>query len=124
MCLNITMDQTKYKTICISDTHLGTKDAKADILNNFLKHHSCENLFLIGDIIDGWKIQQNKWRWRQSHSNVVRRILGMGKHGTRLSMLQVIMMNSSAHSSHRHLKWVIYVSSTKQSIVALMVYYF
>ena len=78
------MDQTKYKTICISDTHLGTKDAKADILNNFLKHHTCENLFLIGDIIDGWKIQQNKWRWKQSHSNVVRRILGMGKHGTKV----------------------------------------
>ena len=79
------MDQTKYKTICISDIHLGTKDAKADILNNFLKHHSCENLFLVGDIVDGWKIQQNKWRWKQSHSNVVRRILGMGKHGTRVT---------------------------------------
>jgi len=72
---------TKYKTICISDLHLGTKDAKADLLNNFLKHHSCENLFLIGDIIDGWKIQQNKWRWRQSHTNVIRRILGYSKRG-------------------------------------------
>jgi UDP-2,3-diacylglucosamine pyrophosphatase LpxH len=72
---------TKYKTICISDTHLGTKDCQADILNNFLKHHTCENLFLVGDIIDGWKIQQNKWKWQQSHSNVLRRILGMGKHG-------------------------------------------
>ena len=81
------MDQTKYKTICISDTHLGTKDAKADILNNFLKHHTCENLFLIGDIIDGWKIQQNKWRWKQSHSNVVRRILGMGKHGVKVTYI-------------------------------------
>lgn len=79
------MTPTKYKTICISDLHLGTKDSKADLLNNFLKHNTAENLFLIGDIIDGWKIQQNKWRWNQSHSNVIRRILGMGKHGVNVT---------------------------------------
>jgi len=81
------VNQVKYKTICISDFHLGTKDAQADLLNNFLKHHTCENLFLVGDIIDGWKIQQNKWRWKQSHSNVVRRILGMGKHGVKVTYI-------------------------------------
>ena len=80
-----TVPITKYKTICISDCHLGTKDAKADLLSNFLKHHSCENLFLVGDIIDGWKIQQNKWRWSQSHSNVIRRILGYSKRGTKIT---------------------------------------
>jgi len=74
----------KYKTICISDTHLGSKDAQADLLNNFLKHNTAENLFLIGDIIDGWKIQQNKWQWKQSHSNCIRRILGAGKHGCKV----------------------------------------
>ena len=77
----MTSQITKYKTICISDLHLGTKDAKADLLNNFLKHHTCENLFLIGDIIDGWKIQQNKWAWQQSHTNVIRKILGLSKRG-------------------------------------------
>ena len=61
---------------------MGTKDSKADQLNNFLKNNSCENLFLVGDIIDGWKIQKNRFRWKQSHSNVVRRILGLAKHGT------------------------------------------
>lgn len=71
----------RYKTICISDFHLGTKDAKAELLNNFLKHHTCDNLFLVGDIIDGWKIQQNKWAWKQSHTNVIRRILGYSKRG-------------------------------------------
>ena len=78
----MTKQTTHYKTICVSDCHLGTKGAQADLLNNFLKHHTCDNLFLLGDIIDGWKIQQNKWRWKQSHSNVIRRVLGMGKHGT------------------------------------------
>ena len=76
---------TKYKTICISDLHLGTTDCKADLLNNFLKHHSCDNLFLVGDIIDGWKIQQNKWRWKQSHTNVMQNILKYSKHGCKVT---------------------------------------
>jgi UDP-2,3-diacylglucosamine pyrophosphatase LpxH len=76
------MDIKKYKTICISDTHLGSRDAKADLLSNFLKHHECDNLFLIGDILDGWKIQQNKWKWKKSHTDVIRRILGYAKKGT------------------------------------------
>jgi UDP-2,3-diacylglucosamine pyrophosphatase LpxH len=78
------MKAKTYRSIFISDVHLGTRDCKADQLNNFLKHNSCETLYLIGDIIDAWKIQQNKWRWKQSHSNVVRRILGHAKRGTRV----------------------------------------
>jgi UDP-2,3-diacylglucosamine pyrophosphatase LpxH len=38
----------------------------------------------VGDIIDAWRIQQNKWRWKQSHTNVVRRVLGHAKRGTRV----------------------------------------
>ena len=74
----------KYRTIFISDVHLGTKDCKAEILNNFLKNNSCEKLYLVGDIIDGWKVQQNRLRWKQSHSNVLRRILGFSKHGSQV----------------------------------------
>jgi len=62
-----------YRSIFVSDVHLGTKDSQADKLNNFLKHNSCDTLYLVGDIIDAWRIQQNKWRWKQSHTNVVRR---------------------------------------------------
>jgi UDP-2,3-diacylglucosamine pyrophosphatase LpxH len=76
--------QTKYRTIFISDVHLGTRDCKAEELNNFLKHNSCETLYLVGDIIDGWRIQQNKWRWKQSHTNVIRRILGASKRDTKV----------------------------------------
>jgi UDP-2,3-diacylglucosamine pyrophosphatase LpxH len=64
---------------------LDARDSKADLLNNFLKHHTCDNLFLIGDIIDGWKIQQNKWKWKQSHTNVIRRILGYSKRGVKVT---------------------------------------
>jgi len=73
-----------YRTISISDVHLGTKDCKAEALNNFLKHNTCETLYLVGDIIDGWKVAQNRWRWKQSHTNVIRRVLGHAKRGTRV----------------------------------------
>jgi UDP-2,3-diacylglucosamine pyrophosphatase LpxH len=71
-----------YKTIFISDIHLGSKGCKADILVDFLKNNTTDKLYLVGDIIDGWKIQQNKWAWKQSHTNVVRKILGYAKQGT------------------------------------------
>lgn len=76
--------QNTYRSIFISDVHLGTKDSQASKLNNFLKHHTCNTLYLVGDIIDAWKIQQNRWRWKQSHTNVVRRVLGHAKRGTRV----------------------------------------
>jgi UDP-2,3-diacylglucosamine pyrophosphatase LpxH len=78
------MTAKTYRSIFISDVHLGTKDSQAEKLNNFLKHNSCDTLYLIGDIIDAWRIQQNKWRWKQSHTNVVRRVLGHAKRGTRV----------------------------------------
>jgi len=82
--INIRMTIPKYKSIFISDVHLGTKDCKAATLNDFLKNNSCETLYLVGDIIDGWRIQQNKWRWKQTHTNVIRRILGCSKDGTKV----------------------------------------
>ena len=71
----------KYKSIFISDIHLGTKGCKADLLCDFLKHNQSENLFLVGDIIDGWRLER-KFYWPQSHSNVIRRILTAAKRGT------------------------------------------
>ena len=38
----------------------------------------------MGDIIDGWKVKDNKFKWRQSHTNVIRRILGFSKRGTKV----------------------------------------
>lgn len=74
----------KYKSIFISDVHLGAKDCKAEALTNFLRNNSCEILYLVGDIIDAWKIQQNRLRWRQSHTDVVRQILKCAKQNTRV----------------------------------------
>jgi UDP-2,3-diacylglucosamine pyrophosphatase LpxH len=75
------MLEKKYKSIFISDIHLGTKGCKAEILCDFLKHNISDNLFLVGDIIDGWRLER-KFYWPQSHSNVIRRILTAAKRGT------------------------------------------
>lgn len=71
----------KYKSIFISDIHLGSKGCKADHLCDFLKENDSENLFLVGDIIDGWRLQR-KFYWPQSHTNVIRRILTAAKRDT------------------------------------------
>ena len=72
-----------YKTIWISDIHLGSTACKADELCNFLKQNNCDTLYLVGDIIDGWKLER-KWNWPQEHSNVIRRILTKAKRGTKI----------------------------------------
>ncbi len=64
---------TKYKSIFISDVHLGSKGCKAELLSDFLKENTCENLFLVGDIIDGWRLKR-KFFWLQSHTDVIRKL--------------------------------------------------
>jgi UDP-2,3-diacylglucosamine pyrophosphatase LpxH len=70
-----------YKSIFISDIHLGSKACKATELCKFLKENNCETLYLVGDIIDGWKLSRG-WHFPQEHSNVIRRILTKAKRGT------------------------------------------
>lgn len=70
-----------YKSIFISDIHLGTRGCQAEALCEFLKNNTCENLFLVGDILDGWRLRK-KWYFPQSHANVIRRILTAAKRGT------------------------------------------
>jgi len=72
-----------YKSIFISDIHLGTRGCQADALCSFLKNNTCENLFLVGDVIDGWQLQK-RWYFPQSHANVIRRILTAAKRGTKV----------------------------------------
>lgn len=70
-----------YRTIWISDVHLGSPGCQANLLAKFLKEHESEQLYLVGDIIDGWRLK-SKFFWPQEHSNVVRRILTRAKRGT------------------------------------------
>ncbi|MEE2891002.1 MAG: UDP-2,3-diacylglucosamine diphosphatase [Pseudomonadota bacterium] len=70
-----------YRTIFLSDIHLGSRGCRADRLLDFLKSHSCDRLYLVGDIVDGWRMKRSLY-WPQSHSNVVRRVLTLAKRGT------------------------------------------
>ena len=72
-----------YRTIFISDTHLGTRGCKADLLADFLIHNDCQTLYLVGDIVDGWRLKKN-WYWSPSHSAVLNAILRKVDEGTRV----------------------------------------
>ena len=72
-----------YRTVWISDTHLGTPGCKADYLLDFLKSIECETLYLVGDIVDGWRLRKG-WYWPPRHNDIVRCILKQAKHGTRV----------------------------------------
>jgi UDP-2,3-diacylglucosamine pyrophosphatase LpxH len=63
-----------YRAVFISDLHLGTPGCQADALLDFLKSHTSDYLYLVGDIIDGWQLRR-KWYWPQAHNDVVQKIL-------------------------------------------------
>jgi UDP-2,3-diacylglucosamine pyrophosphatase LpxH len=72
-----------YRTVWISDVHLGTRGCKAEFLLDFLKHVECECLYLVGDIIDLWKLK-NGWYWPPLHNDIVRAVMEKAKKGTRV----------------------------------------
>lgn len=72
-----------YRTIWISDIHLGTAGCQAAYLLDFLKHNDSDTLYLVGDILDGWQLRKN-WYWPQSHNDVVQKILRKARKGTRV----------------------------------------
>lgn len=71
----------KFKSIFISDIHLGTRFSKSEQLLKFFKEHESEELYLVGDIIDGWAIKR-RFFWPQSHSDVIQKILRKSRKGT------------------------------------------
>jgi UDP-2,3-diacylglucosamine pyrophosphatase LpxH len=71
------------RTLFISDVHLGTKGAQAELLLDFLRHHEADTIFLVGDIIDGWKLK-NGWYFPQSHNDVVQKLLRKARKGARV----------------------------------------
>ena len=77
------MAKVKYRSIFISDVHLGTKDSQADYLLDFLKNTESDYLYLIGDIFDIWKMKSG-WHWPQINSNIVQNILYKAKTGTQV----------------------------------------
>ena len=73
----------RYRTVFISDVHLGTRGCQAELLLDFIKHIDCEHLYLVGDIIDGWRLKSG-WYWPQAHNDVVQKILRMARKGVKV----------------------------------------
>ncbi|HSI49382.1 MAG TPA: UDP-2,3-diacylglucosamine diphosphatase [Ideonella sp.] len=73
----------RFRTVWISDVHLGTPGCQAQALLDFLRVTECETLFLVGDIVDGWQLRRS-WYWPQAHNDVVQKLLRMARKGTRV----------------------------------------
>jgi UDP-2,3-diacylglucosamine pyrophosphatase LpxH len=73
----------RYRSIFISDVHLGFRGCRAEFLLDFLHNTESEYLYLVGDIIDVWEMK-NRLYWPQAHNNVIRTILGKAKRGTKV----------------------------------------
>ncbi|MEN3295545.1 MAG: hypothetical protein V7642_4798 [Burkholderiales bacterium] len=73
----------RFRTIWISDVHLGTTGCQAARLLEFLQATESETLYLVGDIIDGWQLKR-RWYWDQTHNNVVQNVLKKAKKGTQV----------------------------------------
>lgn len=73
----------QYRTVWISDVHLGTRGCNAEMLIDFLDHVDSETMYLVGDMIDGWAMKKRLY-WPASHNDIVWRILKRARRGTRI----------------------------------------
>jgi len=76
----------KYRSIWLSDIHLGTRGCQAEYLLDFLKHNDSDHLYLVGDIVDGWRLKKG-WFWPQPHNDVVQKILRRARKGTKVFLI-------------------------------------
>ncbi|MEM9667104.1 MAG: UDP-2,3-diacylglucosamine diphosphatase, partial [Bacteroidota bacterium] len=76
-------DPNRYRTIWISDLHLGTRDAKTAFLLDFLRQNESEYLYLVGDVVDGWALRRS-WYWDQTHNTVIQKLLRKVRKGTKV----------------------------------------
>jgi UDP-2,3-diacylglucosamine pyrophosphatase LpxH len=73
-----------YRTLFISDVHLGTPDSQAAMLVDFLREHQAETIYLVGDIIDCWRMKRKGFYWPQAHNDVVQKLLRQARKGARI----------------------------------------
>jgi UDP-2,3-diacylglucosamine pyrophosphatase LpxH len=73
----------RFRSLFISDVHLGAKGCQAGRLLDFLRWHEAETIYLVGDIVDGWQLKSG-WYWPQAHNDVVQKILRKARKGARV----------------------------------------
>jgi UDP-2,3-diacylglucosamine pyrophosphatase LpxH len=84
--LEETAARLQFRAIFISDVHLGTAGSQAERLLEFLRHTESRDLYLVGDIIDGWQLKR-RWYWHQSHNDVIQKVLRKARKGTRVTYI-------------------------------------
>jgi UDP-2,3-diacylglucosamine pyrophosphatase LpxH len=77
---------TKHRTLWLSDLHLGSPGCKAKQLVRFLRQNDCEQLYLVGDIFDGWKLK-SRFYWTPDHTRVIKAVLAKARRGTKVYYL-------------------------------------
>src|SRR5450432_388943 len=84
---NVTMSEEcperRFRTLFISDVHLGARGSQAERLLDFLRSHDADTIYLVGDIVDGWALQSN-WYWPQSHNDFVQKMLRKARKGAKV----------------------------------------
>ena len=73
----------RFRTVWVSDLHLGSHGCRAEVLSRWLKRIECDHLYLVGDIIDMWRLR-SRWYWPAEHNRVVRRLLKLAHRGTEI----------------------------------------
>lgn len=76
-------ERRHYRTVWVSDIHLGTRGCNATMLIDFFDHVDCETMYLVGDIIDGWRLKKRLF-WPAEHNDIVWRVLKRARRGTRV----------------------------------------
>ena len=75
--------ELNLRTVFISDIHLGTKGCQAEVLLDFLKYANAQTYYLVGDIVDGWRLKRS-WYWPRAHNDVVQKLLRKARKGSRI----------------------------------------
>ncbi|MGE3987638.1 UDP-2,3-diacylglucosamine diphosphatase [Pseudorhodoplanes sp.] len=74
------------RALFLSDVHLGTRASKSEKLYDFLRHHDARTIYLVGDIVDGWRLRA-RWHWPQAHNDVIRELFEAAARGTKIVYL-------------------------------------
>ena len=75
--------ERRFRTLFISDVHLGARGSQADLLLDFLRYHDADTIYLVGDIVDGWALKSG-WHWPQSHNDFVQKMLRKARKGAKI----------------------------------------
>ncbi|HJT99110.1 MAG TPA: UDP-2,3-diacylglucosamine diphosphatase [Rhodanobacteraceae bacterium] len=80
------MSRLTFRSVFVSDVHLGLRDCQARYLLDFLRSMQCERLYLVGDIIDFENLEKRPW-WHAEHGEVLAEILGIVARGTKVTYI-------------------------------------